>query len=273
MIERIDSLDAPELAPFFRLTEAQLRSRADASRALIIVESPKVIEVALRSGLKPVSLLCEEKHISGDAAGIIAAHPEMPVYTGSRELLSRLTGYTLTRGVLCAMRRPQAPCAENICRSARRVVVLQEVSDSTNIGSIFRSAAALGFDAVLLTPDCCDPLGRRAARVSMGSVFLVPWTWIDGGAGGKEMNPVPILKELGFTTAALALRPGCINIDDASLAGCERLALILGSEGWGLPDATIDTADKVVCIPMAHGVDSLNVAATAAIAMWQLRPR
>ena len=264
MIIRIDSLDRPELAPFARLTEAQLRSRLTPENALIIVESPKVIEVALRSGCRPVALLCEEKHIAGDAASIIAACPEMPVYTGSRSLLAQLTGYTLTRGVLCAMRRPEAPAVEEICSGARRVVVLQEVSDSTNIGSIFRSAAALGFDAVLLTRDCCDPLGRRAARVSMGSVFLVPWTWIDA--------PVSTLHSLGFKTAALALRPGCINIDDPTLAAEEHLALILGSEGYGLPPATIEGSDHVVCIPMSHTVDSLNVAATAAIALWQLRP-
>ncbi|MBD5232074.1 MAG: RNA methyltransferase [Bacteroidales bacterium] len=265
MIHRIDTLTAPALAPFASLTEAQLRSRLDPSRALIIVESPKVITSALRAGLEPVSLLCEEKHIAGDAAEIIAAHPEMEVYTGSRELLASLTGYTLTRGLLCAMRRPAQPSVAEICGDARRVVVLEEVSDSTNIGSIFRSAAALGFDAVLLTRNCCDPLGRRAARVSMGSVFLVPWTWID--------NPAEELKSLGFTTAALALRTDSINIDDPELEDAPRLALILGSEGWGLPAATIEAADHTVCIPMHHTVDSLNVAATAAIALWQLRPR
>jgi len=265
MIIRIESLDHPGLASYSRLTEAQLRSRLDPSRALIIVESPKVIEVALRMGLEPVSLLCEERHIEGDAAAIIASCPDLPVYTGSRRLLSTLTGYTLTRGVLCAMRRPVPPSATDICAGARRVVVLQEVSDSTNVGSIFRSAAALGFDAVLLTPDCCDPLGRRAVRVSMGSVFLVPWAWID--------SPATALGDMGFTTAALALRPGCINIDHPVLAAAPRLALILGSEGYGLPAATIDAATHTVCIPMSHTVDSLNVAATAAIALWQLRPR
>ena len=264
MIIHIDNLNLPELAPFASLTEAQLRSRVNPAEALIIAESPKVIMTALQSGLVPVSLLCEEKHINGDAAPIIEACPELRVYTGGRSLLASLTGYTLTRGVLCAMRRPQPRTAADICHKARRVVVLQEVSDSTNIGSIFRSAAALGFDAVLLTRDCCDPFGRRAARVSMGSVFLVPWAWID--------SPFLLLRELGLSTAALALRPGCINIDAPCLASEPRLALILGSEGYGLPEATIEGADRTVCIPMAHGVDSLNVAATAAIALWQLRP-
>ena len=264
MIIRIDTLDHPGLAPYARLTEAQLRNRLRPDEALVIVESPKVIKTALASGCRPVSLLCEEKHIAGDAAEIIAAHQDIPVFTGPRDLLASLTGYTLTRGVLCAMRRPAEKSVEDVCRGATRIGVLQEVSDSTNIGSIFRSAAALGLHALLLTRDCCDPFGRRAARVSMGSVFLIPWAWIDA--------PVPTLRSKGFTTAALALRPDCLNIDDPVLAGARRLALILGSEGWGLPDSTIDDADHEVCIPMAHGVDSLNVAATAAIAMWQLRP-
>lgn len=264
MIIEINNLEHPELAPFARLTENQLRSRLNPADALIIVESPKVIHSALESGLEPVSLLCEQKHITGDAAAIIADYPEMPVYTGSRALLSSLTGYTLTRGVLCAMRRPRDNNAAEICRDARRIAVLEEVSDSTNIGSIFRSAAALGFDALLLTRNCCDPFGRRAARVSMGTVFKLPWAWIDA--------PFPLLNELDFTSAALALRPGSINIDSQQLAEADRIAVILGSEGYGLPQATIDAATHCVYIPMAHGVDSLNVAATAAIALWQLRP-
>lgn len=262
MIHTVTDLADPLLAPFARLTESQLRSRRDPSRALIIVESPKVIECALRGGLTPVSLLCEEKHVSGDAASIISANPGMEVFTGSRNLLSALTGYTLTRGVLCAMQRPEEKDAREICRDARRVCVLQGVSDSTNIGGIFRSAAALGFDAVLLTRDCCDPLGRRAARVSMGAVFLIPWAWID--------SPL-CLKEWGLQTASLALRPDSMDIDNPALRSVERLALILGSEGYGLPQTTIEASDFTVCIPMHHTVDSLNVAATAAIALYQTR--
>lgn len=265
MIIRIDSLDDPRVAPFASLTEAQLRNRLSPAEALFIVESPKVINVALQAGHTPVALLCEERHIHGDAAAIIAARPEMPVYTGSRDLLASLTGYTLTRGVLCAMRRPQAPDLADICADARRVAVIDGVVDTTNIGAIFRSAAALGIDAVLLTPQSCDPFNRRAVRVSMGSVFLVPWTWLDGG--------VPQLKALGFHTVALALTDNSVSIDNPALLGHDRLAIILGTEGDGLSPQVISEADTVARIPMAHGVDSLNVAAASAVAFWQLRDR
>lgn len=245
------------------LTEAQLRNKLDPSKGIFIAESPKVINVALAAGYEPLSLLCERRHIEGDAASIIKSHPEMPVYTGSRELLSSLTGYTLTRGVLCAMRRPAMRSVADVCRDAGRVVVIDGVTDTTNIGAIFRSAAALGIDAVLLTTTSCDPLNRRSVRVSMGSVFLVPWTWLE--------EPIESLRTLGFRTAAMALRDDSVSIDDQTLCAEERLAIIMGTEGDGLADRVIDNADYTVRIPMAHGVDSLNVAAAAAVAFWQLR--
>ena len=261
----ITSLQHPGVEIFSTLTEAQLRNRIEPTKGIFIAESPKVINVALGAGYEPVALLCEQKHIDGDAASIIGAHPDMPVYTGSRELLASLTGYTLTRGVLCAMRRPMAPTVEEVCRDAKRVVVIDGVVDTTNIGAIFRSAAALGIDAVLLTPNSCDPLNRRAVRVSMGSVFLVPWTWITQLPGE--------LHDMGFQTAAMALTDDSIPIDHPILAEIPRLAIIMGTEGDGLPQQTIAEADHVVRIPMQHGVDSLNVAAAAAVAFWELRDR
>ena len=228
---------------------------------MFIAESPKVIRVALSAGYEPTALLCERKHISGDAADIVARCQDIPVYTGERELLSQLTGYTLTRGVLCAMRRPQPKTVAEVCRDARRIVVIDGVVDTTNIGAIFRSAAALGIDAVLLTPTSCDPLNRRAVRVSMGSVFLVPWTWLD---------TYSTLHDLGFKTAAMALTDDSISLDDPRLKAEERLAIVMGTEGDGLPQQTIAEADYVVRIPMKHQVDSLNVAAAAAVAFWEL---
>lgn len=266
----ITSLERDELQAYSTLTEAQLRNRLEPAKGVFIAESPKVIKVALDAGLEPVSLLCERKHIQGDARDIIARLPkDVPVYTGSRELLARLTGYTLTRGVLCAMRRPQALSPEEVCRGARRIVVLHGVCDTTNVGAIFRSAAALGIDALLMTRDSCDPLNRRAVRVSMGSVFLVPWTWLDA-EDGTAAGTVHKLQEMGFTTAAMALRKDDININDPLLRQTERLALIMGTEGDGLPDAVIDAADLVVKIPMHHDVDSLNVGNAAAIAFWEI---
>ena len=289
----VTSLDVQGLEVYGTLTEAQLRNRLEPEKGLFIAESPKVINVALDAGMEPVSLLCERKHIEGDARSIIERCPEdMPVYTGNRELLSRLTGYTLTRGVLCAMRRPQMPRPEEVCRDARRIVVLHGVCDTTNVGAIFRSAAALGIDAVLMTRDACDPLNRRAVRVSMGSVFLVPWTWLEDpprpSLKGRETSQLqktesslPLmegwggsvrrLKMMGFTTAAMALRHDNISIDDPKLKATDRLALIMGTEGDGLPQSVIDAADYVVKIPMHHGVDSLNVGNAAAIAFWELR--
>lgn len=267
----ITSLEDQGLEVYGTLTEAQLRNKLEPEKGIFIAESPKVINVALDAGFEPVSLLCERKHIDGDARSIIERCPaEMPVYTGSRELLAQLTGYTLTRGVLCAMRRPKPLSPEEICKDARRIVVLHGVVDTTNVGAIFRSAAALGVDAVLMTRNSCDPLNRRAVRVSMGSVFLVPWTWLDA-EDGTAAGTIHKLQEIGFTTAAMALRKDDISIDSPRLKAMERLALIMGTEGDGLPDAVIDAADLVVKIPMHHGVDSLNVGNAAAIAFWELR--
>lgn len=264
-IIEIESLSRPGIEIFSTLTEAQLRKEHEKEQGIFIAESPKVINVALDAGYEPVALLCEKKHIEGDAAGIIARCGEIPVYTGERSLLASLTGYTLTRGVLCAMKRPTEPAIEEICRKAQRIVVIDGVVDTTNTGAIFRCAAALGIDAVLLTRNSCDPLNRRAVRVSMGSVFLIPWTWLDGG--------MEKLKELGFTTAAMALSDNSIGIDSPVLAEARRLAIIMGTEGDGLPDETISKADHTVLIPMSHNVDSLNVAAAAAIAFWELRKK
>ena len=261
----ISSLDHPGVEVYSSLTEAQLRNRLDPGRGVFIAESPKVINVALDAGYEPLSLLCEQKHITGDAAHIIARCGDIPVYTGDRELLASLTGYTLTRGVLCAMRRPEPPAVSEVCKGASRIVVIDGVVDTTNIGAIFRSAAALGIDAVLLTPTSCDPLNRRAVRVSMGSVFLVPWTWLN--------EPIVTLNALGFKTVAMALTPDAISLDDPRLLAEPRLAIVMGTEGDGLAKSTIASADYVVRIPMAHGVDSLNVAAASAVAFWQLRVR
>jgi len=261
-IIEISSLQQEGLEVFSTLTEAQLRMELEPEKGLFIAESPKVIRVALDAGWEPTALLCEQKHITGDAADIVARVGEIPIYTGSRELLAKLTGYTLTRGVLCAMRRKAFPAIADVLKEARRVVVIEAVTDTTNIGAIFRSAAALGIDAVLLTRDTCDPLNRRAVRVSMGSVFLVPWTWIDTAA---------MLHDYGFKTAAMALSDNSISLDDPQLKAEQRLAVIMGTEGDGLPQKTITEADYTVKIPMAHGVDSLNVAAAAAVTFWELR--
>ncbi len=262
-IIEITSLAEPGVQMFSTLTEAQLRNRLEPERGIFIAESPKVIRVALQAGFEPVALLCEARHLTGDAADIVASLPDqLPVYTGPRELLAQLTGYTLTRGVLCAMRRPQPAEVSAVCAGARRVAVVDGVVDTTNIGAIFRSAAALGIDAVLLTPSSCDPFNRRAVRVSMGSVFLVPWTWVDA-----ELHS---LRALGFRTAAMALTDQSVSIDHPALRSEPKLAIVLGTEGDGLSNEAIARADYVVRIPMAHGVDSLNVAAASAVAFWEL---
>lgn len=262
-IIEISTLTDPGIEIFSTLTEAQLRMRLEPDKGIFIAESPKVINVALNAGYKPLALLCEQKHITGDAADIIERCSNISVYTGSRELLSTLTGYTLTRGVLCAMRRPTMRSVEEVCRETRRIVVIDGVVDATNIGAIFRSAAALGIDAILLTRNSCDPLNRRAVRVSMGSVFLIPWTWLDGSIND--------LHQLGFRTVAMALSENSIAIDSPILATEPKLAIVMGTEGDGLPHETIVEADYVVRIPMANDVDSLNVAAASAIAFWELR--
>lgn len=264
-IINISSLDHPGVEVFSVLTEAQLRNRIEPEKGIFIAESPKVIHVALNAGYEPLALLCEEKHITGDAADIISRCGNIPVYTGERGLLGKLTGYNLTRGVLCAMRRPKSKSVEEICRNAHRIVIIDGVVDTTNIGAIFRSAAALGIDAVLLTPTSCDPLNRRAVRVSMGSVFLVPWTWLD--------IPIGSLHQYGFRTAAMALTDNSVSIDHPLLREEPRLAIIMGTEGDGLSRDVITEADYVVRIPMSHNVDSLNVAAAAAVAFWELRKR
>lgn len=269
----IQDLSAPELAMFARLTEAQLRNRLEPEKGIFIAESPKVIALALDAGCQPVSLLMERRHIEGDAAAILARCGDAPVYTGSRETLAGLTGYALTRGVLCAMRRPPLPAVETLCAGARRIAVLEGIADSTNVGAIFRSAAALDIDAVLVTPTCCDPLCRRAVRVSMGTIFQVPWTQIGETAADWPHPGLDRLQALGFTAAAMALSDRALSIEDARLARAEKLAVVLGTEGTGLARETIAACDCTVCIPMSHHVDSLNVAAASAVAFWQLRAR
>ena len=268
-IIEITDFKAPELDVYARLSEAQLLNRFEPAKGMFIAESPKVIHRALDGGCQPVSLLMERKDIDGSAREILARCPEIPVYTADESVLCQLTGYHLTRGVLCAMRRPAKPSLEEICAKANRIVILENVQNPTNVGAIFRSAAALGMDAVLLTPGCSDPLYRRSARVSMGTVFQIPWTF----TGAWPEEGMAQLKALGFKTAALALSDRSVSIDDPDLMAEEKLALLLGSEGDGLTDQTIASCDYTVKIPMYHGVDSLNVAAASAVAFWQLRRR
>lgn len=248
---------------FSSLTEAQLCDKRLFKDSLFIAETGKVIDVALDAGYEPVSMLTEEKHLDGIAAKVVERAGDIPVYVGSRELVSRLTGYPLTRIVLCAMRRPKLPSVAEVLEKARLIVVVDSVTSTTNIGAIFRSAAALGVDAVLLTKTTCDPLNRRAVRVSMGTVFQVPWTWLD--------KPICSLHDYGFKTAAMALTDNSIPMDSPALKTIDRLALIMGTEGDGLSRETISEADYVVRIPMKNNVDSLNVAAAAAVAFWELR--
>ena len=272
-IIEITDLSMPELDPYTRLTEAQLRNKLEPQLGLFIAESEKVIRVALNSGFKPVSLLMEHRHIDGQGKDIVDRCGDIPIYTADRDTLAALTGYELTRGFLCAMRRPTLPTVEELCKDARRVAVLEGIVDVTNIGAIFRSAAALHIDAVLLTPTCCDPLYRRAARVSMGTVFQVPWTRIGDTPDQWPEQGMQRLHDLGFRTAAMALSDNSVSIDDPQLMAEDKLAIILGTEGDGLSHSTIAACDYTVMIPMSHDVDSLNVAAASAVAFWQLRAR
>ena len=269
----ITNFSAPELDVYARLTEAQLLNRFEPAKGMFIAESPKVIHRALDGGCQPVSLLMERKDIDGSAADVIARCGDIPVFTADEELLCNLTGYHLTRGVLCAMRRPQLPEPKELLQNVNRVAILENVMNPTNVGAIFRSAAALGMDAVLLTPGCSNPLYRRSARVSMGTVFQIPWTYIGEDSADWPEKGMALLKELGFKTAALALTDDSVSIDDPALLAEEKLAVILGSEGDGLTERTIASSDYTVKIPMYHGVDSLNVAAASAVALWELRKR
>ncbi len=266
----IHDINDPRVAPYSQLTERQLQNRLNPREGLFVAESPKVILTAMKAGYRPQSILCEERHLHLDAAPIVEQLPEdTPIYIGTREVLAGLTGYTLTRGVLSVMHRPPLPQAQEILQGARRVAVLDAVVDATNVGAIFRSAAALGMDAVLCTPQTCDPLNRRAIRVGMGSVFLLPWTWIAPDAEGH--SPLQQLHALGFESCATALTERSITIQEMASLNPEKLAIVMGGEGWGLEQKTIDEATYTVKIPMYHGVDSLNVAAASAVAFYALR--
>ena len=269
-IIEIKDFNAPELDVYVRLTGAELRNKLEEEKGIFIAESPTVIEVALDSGCEPISLLTDERLLSSSLDSILSKVGDVPIYVASRDVLRNLTGFELTRGALCAMKRPKLPDVRELCRDAKRIAVLEGITDSTNIGAIFRSAAALSVDAVLVTPTCCDPLCRRAVRVSMGTVFRVPFTRI--GTSHKEWpNPaINILREMGFKTCAMALSDKSVSISDKKLKGEEKLAIILGTEGDGLSKTTIAECDYTAKIPMSHGVDSLNVAAASAVAFWQL---
>lgn len=262
----IKDFNAPELDIYARLTEAQLMNRFDPSNAMFIAESPKVIDRALDAGYQPVSILVEKSRMVGESLEVIHRCGDIPVYTAEMDVLTQLTGYRLTRGLLCAMRRTKLPSVADVLRNAKRVAILEEVMNPTNIGAIFRSAAALGMDAVLLTPGCSDPLYRRSARVSMGTVFQIPWTFL-------PENWLEVLRDNGFKTAAMALTDDSVSVDDPVLQTEEKLAIVLGTEGDGLANNTIAACDYTVKIPMYHGVDSLNVAAASAVAFWQLREK
>ncbi|MBE6037666.1 MAG: RNA methyltransferase [Anaerofustis stercorihominis] len=282
-IIEINDFYAPELNVYARLTEAQLMRKDKPEEGIFIAESPKVIERALESGYEPVSLLVEKRHLDGEAKDIVAKMGDIPVYTAEFEIISRITGFNLTRGALCAMRRKAYPSLEEVLTGARRVAILEDVMNPTNVGAIFRSAAALNMDAVLLSPGCANPLYRRAIRVSMGNVFLIPWTYFGEEYTGAKYkvcdNPLwpdegmKLLKEFGFKTAAMALSDDSVSVDDENLLAEDKIAVILGTEGDGLRDTTISGCDYTVKIPMANGVDSLNVAAASAVAFWMLGNR
>ncbi len=269
----ITDIHMAELAPYTALTEAQLRNRRHPEQGIFLAESGKVIQVALNAGLTPVSMLMDHRHLRGQGGQLAEQCGDIPVYTGSDELLKDLTGYQISRGFLCAMKRPEPKRVEEVCAGASRVAVLESLTDAANLGAVFRSAAALGMDGVLLSPSCCDPLNRRTVRVSMGTVFQVPWARLGENVSRWPEAGLERLRNLGFRTAALALTDQAVSIEDPALMAEPKLAILLGTEGDGLMPATVDAADYVVQIPMAHGVDSLNVAAAAAVAFWQLRRR
>ena len=272
-IRYITDLSLPELDPFARLSEVQLAHYYEPDTGIFIAESPKVIERALNAGYEPLSLLLETKHIQGEAREVIACCGDIPVYTAEFDVLKKLTGFPLTRGVLCAMRRKPLPGIRELCAGADRIAVLENVMNPTNVGAIFRSAAALGMDAVLLTSGCSDPLYRRASRVSMGTVFQVPWTFFPKEEGAWPDTGMAVLREMGFKTAAMALRDDSISLEDPALRAEEKLAVVLGTEGDGLASETIADCDYTVRIHMARGVDSLNCAVAAGVAFWELGRR
>ena len=269
----ITDFEDPRLDVYARLNENQLLNRHEPEKGLFIAESPKVVERALDAGCRPVSMLLEEKHVEGQAKEVIRRCGDIPVFTASFQVLTQLTGFHLTRGVLCAMRRPALPSVEGICAGKSRIVILEHIMNPTNVGAIFRSAAALGMEALLLTGDCSDPLYRRCIRVSMGAVFQIPWTYLKEPEYQWPGPAINALKGLGFQTAAMALRDDSRSIDDPEIAAKAQLAIVLGSEGDGLAPSTIADCDYTLKIPMYHQVDSLNVAAASAVAFWQLRPK
>ncbi len=262
-IIEIKDFFAPELDVYARLTEVQLLNREFPDKGMFIAESPKVIDRALEAGYEPVSCLIEKKHIEGEGKEILSKIGDIPVYTAEFDVLTQLTGFKLTRGMLCSMKRKKLPGLADICKNAKRIAILEDIMNPTNMGAIFRSAAALGIDAVILTPACTDPLYRRSIRVSMGTVFQVPWTFMDE-------NGYLEIRKLGFKTAAMALKDDTLSLRDPRLSQCEKLAIVLGTEGDGLADTTIEDCDFTVKIPMTHGVDSLNVAAASAVAFYEL---
>lgn len=270
-IIEINNINSPEVAMFSHLTEAQLRNKLDPAQGIFIAESPKVINVALDAGMEPVALLTSHKNLDGQARPIIARCGEIPIYTGDDALLTSITGFELTRGILCAMRRPTPLSVEQVCEGKRRIVIIDSVVNATNTGAIFRAAAALGMDGILLTRTCCDPLNRRSVRVSMGTVFQIPWTYLGETCHDWPQPSMEQLHQLGYKTAAMALSDNSISIDDPRLRSTDRLAIIMGNEGDGLSKEALATCDYIVKIPMQNGVDSLNVAGAAAVAFWELR--
>ncbi len=272
-IIEITDFSAPELDVFARLTDMQLRNKLEPEKGIFIAESPTVINLALDAGFEPISLMMERRHIDGPAKRIVERCENVPLYTADDELLGQLTGFPMTRGILCAMRRKPLPTVESICENARRVAILENITDVTNIGAIFRSAAGIGIDAVLVTPSCCDPLYRRAVRVSMGTIFQIPWTYIGEKRSDWPKIGIERLRSLGFRTAAMALSDDSLSVDDPRLKAEDKLAIILGTEGDGLSHETIASCDYTVRIEMKHNVDSLNVAAASAVAFWELRVR